>query len=138
MGLLPGDLEKVPENFSRKDCYRRIYEWHKKFGRQKIKEKYKRENAYSKAYLDLLEKLPHPEDVSDECMDFIFGEVIYMLMEWSYHETDEYGIKMAAYAHFAINKKYSGIDDERFIKSREKCPLYEEFGYPNWRKLYEE
>ena len=57
-----------------------------------------------------------------------FGEVIYMLMEWSYHKVDEYGIKMAAYAHFAINKRYSGIRDES-SESREKRPLYEQFGY---------
>ncbi len=138
MGLMPGDLEKVPKNFSRRDCYRRIYEWHKEFGEQRLKEKYQREDAYSKAYLDLLKELPHPDMVSEECMDFIFGEVIYMLMEWSYHEVEKFGFKIAAYAHFAIDQKYDGIHDNNFKKSREKCPLYEKFGYPKWRERYEE
>ncbi len=138
MGLTPEDLEKVPKNFTRRDCYRRIYEWHKKHGKQELKEKYQREDAYSKAYLDLLEELPHPDAVSEECMDLIFGEVIYMLMEWSYHKVDEFEIKMAAYAHFGINQKYNGIHDDRFKESREKCQLYERFGYPNWRHRYEE
>ncbi len=71
-------------------------------------------------------------------MDLIFGEVIYMLMEWSYHKVDEFEIKMAAYAHFGINQKYNGIHDDRFKESREKCQLYERFGYPNWRHRYEE
>jgi hypothetical protein len=137
MGLLTEELEKVPKNFTRRDCYRRIYEWHKKFGEQRIKEKYQREDAYSRAYGDLIKELPHPDEISEECMDFIFGEVIYMLMEWSYHEVDEFGIKIAAYAHFAINQKYEGIHDEEFQKNKEMCPLYKRFGYPNWKKQYE-
>ena len=76
-------------------------------------------------------ELPHPDTVSEECMDFISGEVIYMLMEWSYHEVDKFGIK------FAIDQKYDGIWDDNFKKSREKCPLYEKFGYPKWKERYE-
>ena len=67
-------------------------------------------------------------------MDFIFGEVIYMLMEWSYHETDKFGIKMADYARFAIKQKYNGTWDENFRKSVEKCPLYEKFS--KWMERY--
>ena len=126
MGLLPGDLEKVPQNLSIRDCYKRIYEWHKKYGRQRLVVKREIKDAYSKAYLALLEKLPHPDEVSESCMNFIFGEV-NMLMEWSYHEQDEHGIKMAAYAHFAISRRYKGINDEKFKQSKEKCSLYKDF-----------
>ena len=132
MGFLPGDLEKVPQNFSIRDCYERIYKWHKKYGRQRLVVKRGVKDTYSKGYLALLDKLPNPDEASEPCMHFVFGEVIHMLMEWSYHEQDEHGIKMAAYAHVAINKRYDGISDEKFKQSKEKCSLYKEFEYPKW------
>jgi len=49
-------------------------------------------------------------------MDFIFREVLMGLMEWSCHDEDEFGIKMAAYAHFAINKKYGNPQSQEFKK----------------------
>lgn len=131
MGLQPGDLEKVPQNFSREECYKRIYEWHKKYGIQKLKDRYQNEDSYSKTYLELLDKLPSLDKITESDMDFVFGEVIFMLMEWSYHEEDDYGIKMAAYAHFAINKKYTGIQDAKFKESREGSLLFKKFA--NWR-----
>ncbi|RZN37194.1 MAG: hypothetical protein EFT35_06790 [Methanophagales archaeon ANME-1-THS] len=103
-----------------------------------MKEKYGRDDAYSKAYLDLVDALPSPKKATQEDMDFVFGEVISMLMEWSYHEADEYGIKIAAYAHFALDKQYAnGFQDERFRKSRETSKLFGEFGYPKWKEKYE-
>lgn len=135
MGLNPGDLEKVPREMSTKECYERIYDWHKKYGKKRVKEKYGRDDAYSRAYLDLIGKLPPPAKATQADMDFIFGEVISMLMEWSYHEEDEHGVKIAAYAHFALNKKYAnGFHDEKFRKSREASKLFTEFGYPKWKE----
>jgi len=136
MGLLLGDLEKVPQNFSAKDCYTGIYEWHKKYGKQRLLQVKREvlEDSYRKAYLALLESLPVPNEVSESCMDFIFNEVICMLMEWSYHERDEYGIKMGAYAHFAVSKRYKETGNEEFKKSKEKCFLHAEFGYPKWKE----
>ncbi len=138
MGLNPGDLEKVPKEMSVKECYERVYNWHKKYGRTRVKEKYGCDDAYSRAYLDLMDALPLPNKVTQEDMDFVFGEVISMLMEWSYHEEDEYGIKIAAYAHFSLNKQYAnGFSDEEFRKSREASKLFAEFGYPKWKEKYE-
>lgn len=137
MGLLPGDLEKVPQNFSIRDCYKRIYEWHKKYGKQRLIVKQGKrgiKDAYSRGYLALLEKLHHPDEISKSCMDFVFNEVICMLMEWSYHQQDEHGIKMAAYAHFAINKRYEGIGDKKFRQSKEKCSSYKDVEYPKWKE----
>lgn len=137
MGLLPDDLEKVPEKFTVKDCYQKIYKWHKKFGKKRLQEIYKREDAYSKTYLALLEKLPPPEEVSSSCQDFIFAQVIYMLMEWSYHEKDENDIKMGAYAHFAANKRYNNIEAKELKESSKKCHLYDKFGQPEkWKNEY--
>ena len=137
MGLLPGDLEKVPQNFSIRDCYKRIYEWHKKYGKQRLIVKQGKrgiKDAYSRGYLALLEKLHHPDEISESCMDFVFNEVICMLMEWSYHQQDEYGIKMGAYAHFAINKRYEGIGGKKFRQSKEKRSLYKDIEYPKWEE----
>lgn len=139
MGLNPGDLEEVPKGMSVKECYERIYNWHKKYGKRRVKEKYGRDDAYSRAYLDLVDALPSANKAPQEDMDFVFGEVISMLMEWSYHEEDEYGIKIAAYAHFALNKQYAnGFGDEEFRKSTEDSKLFTELGYPKWKEKYEE
>lgn len=100
MGLLKGDLEKVSRGMSVEECYRRIYHWHKHNGKRKIKEKQQQE-AYTERYFKLLDGLPEPETASKEDMNSVFGEVIYGLMEWSFHHEDEYGIKIAAYAIFA-------------------------------------
>ncbi len=138
MGLSQKDLEKVPKEMSVKECYERIYDWHKRYGKTRIKEKYERDNAYSRAYLDLIDALPSPNEASKEDMAFVFGEVISMLMEWAYHEEDEYGIKMAAYAHFALNKMYAeGFHDQKFRKDRDASRLFTVFSYPNWKEKYE-
>ena len=128
MGLNPGDLRKVPKGMSVKECYERIYNWHKKHGKRRVKEKLGREDEYVRAYLDLVDALPSPNKATQEDMDFVFGEVISNLMEWSYHEEDEYGIKIAAYAHFALNKQYpEGFKDEQFWKSRKSSNLFIKF-----------
>jgi len=133
MGLNPGDLEKVPKEMSIKECYGRVYSWHKKYGKTKVEEKYGDNDVNSRAYLDLINMLPSPNEVTQEDMDFVFGEVISKLMEWSYHEEDAYGIKIAAYAHFALNKQYDkGFGDEKFRKSRETSKLFAKFRYPKW------
>ena len=128
MALNPGDLEKVPQGMSVRDCYERIYNWHKKYGETRLRERYGRDDDYSKAYLDLLNRLTLPDKTTQNDMDFVFGEVISMLMEWSYHEEDGYGIKIAAYAHFALNKQYAdGFHDKEFRKSREASELFAKF-----------
>lgn len=129
MGLSKNDLKLVPEQMSPLDCYTRIYNWHKKHGKDRLKEVYKQENSYSKNYLRLLEKLPEPDKASSEDMDFIFSESLTMLMEWAYHEQDEYSIKMAAYAQFALNKKYGGFGTEEFYKSKKNSMLFNEFDH---------
>ena len=60
-------------------------------------------------------------------MDFIFREVLMGLMEWSCHDEDEFGIKMAAYAHFAINKKYGNLQNQEFKKSCIESKLLKNF-----------
>jgi len=137
MGLNPRDLEKVPKGMSVKECYERIFNWHKKYGKKRIMEKHGLNDAYVRAYLNLVDALPLPSEATQGDMDFVFGEVISMLMEWAYHEEDEYGIKIAAYAHFALDRQYAhGFFDEEFRKSRETSKLFSEFGYPRWKEKY--
>ncbi|MEO0116832.1 MAG: hypothetical protein ABIK97_04725 [candidate division WOR-3 bacterium] len=137
MGLNPEDLAKVPKWMGEKECYKRIYDWHKKYGKRRIEEKHGFDYAYSKAYLDFVDAIPSPSNATQEDMDFVFAEVIAGLMEWSYHEEDGNGIKMAAYAHFALNKKYpKGFHDEKLGKSRKASNLFAEFSYPMGKKKY--
>jgi hypothetical protein len=133
MGLLAGDLEEVPPKMTMRECYRRVYEWHKRHGSERIKAKYGRDDAYSRTYAELLKSLPSPESASDADMAFVFGEVIYMLMEWAYHEEDDQGIKMAAYAHYVVNKWFDGSLRKLQDEAR-RSKLYEQFGYEKWKE----
>jgi hypothetical protein len=138
MGLNPRDMKKVPKEMSIKQCYERIYEWHKKYGKEIVKEKYRWDDAYRRAYWDLVDVLPHPDEATQADMDFVFGEVIAGLMEWSYHEEDANGIKMAAYAYFALNKQYpAGFADENFWKNRKSSKLFAQFPPTIWKEKYE-
>jgi hypothetical protein len=132
MGLNEGDLEKVPENFSIKECYERIYKWHMSLGLERISERdgiRRLDEEYILAYRNLIRALAQfpPDIASQEDTDFIFREVIMGLMEWSYHKEDEFGIKMGAYAHFAINKKYGNLQNQKFQKSYRESKLLKKF-----------
>jgi len=133
MGLYKGDLEKVPENFSVRDCYERIYKWHMSYRLDralkpdKIGRRINAEDLLAYRNLRLAFHGFSPDVASQEDMDFIFREVITGLMEWSYHEEDEFGIKMGAYAHFAINKKYGNLQNQEFKKSYRESKLLKNF-----------
>ena len=133
MALLAGDLEKVPPELTMRECYQRIYEWHKRYGVTQIRTRYARDDAYSRIYAELVKCLPVPPVASDTDMAFVFGEVIYMLMEWAYHEEDDKGIKMAAYAHFAVNNWFGG-SLEQLRDQAQKSRLYQQFGHEKWNK----
>ena len=80
--------------------------------------------------------MPVPGKETSADRDFIFGEVIYMLMEWSYHQEDGYGIKIAAYAHVALDKKYAGaIQNKDFNSNRSKSVLFDRFS-DTWKENY--
>jgi len=126
MGLLKGDLEKVPKSLELKDCYSRILIWHRKFGQEKLKSKQQSGDKYGLAYLNLLSGLPSPNKASKEDMAFVFGEVIYGLMEWAYHQEDQHGIKTAAYAHFATDRFFDGNLGE-LQEEAKKSRLYNQY-----------
>jgi len=132
MGLNEGDLEKIPDNFRIEECYERIYKWHMSYGLERISERdgiRRLDEEYILAYRNLrlaLAQFP-PGIASQEDMDFIFREVIMGLMEWSYHKEDELGIKMGAYAHFALNKKYGNLQKQVLEKSYRKSKLLKRF-----------
>lgn len=126
MGLNNGDIEIVPSSMGEKDCYKRIYEWHKNAGKSKLKEMFKSGDEYSNTYLSLLEEIPSPENATTGDMNFIFCQVISSYMEWSYHESDSFGIKNAAYAHYALNKQFpNGFHDENARESMMSSKLNE-------------
>lgn len=105
LGLLKGDIEKVPSNLGMRQLYERIYAWHKKnsgkFPRSPASEDSR------KRYLNLVRNMPKPKDASPEDIFFVCNEVICGLMEWAYHQEDDFGVKTAAYAHY-IADKYGG------------------------------
>jgi len=131
------DPEKSLEKMSIRDLYKRIYDWHKEHGKERIKEKRGLDDAYEKTYLDLLRALPPVDRATQGDMDFVFGEVLGMLMEWSYSEKDEHCIAMGTYARVAFERRYTGVSDERFRQSRKTSSLFAEFQFPKWMEKYE-
>ena len=129
MAILKEDIEL--------EFYTHIYNWHFNFGRQKLVEIYGKVDAYSKAYLELVEFLPIPSESSSADRDFVFGEVISMLMEWSYQQLDEDGVSLGTYAHRALEIKYEkGFNDDAYQNNKKHSYLYSKFSYENWNKNF--
>lgn len=122
MGLLKGDIEKVPKDLTPKEYYGRIYHWHKK--NRNIR---KDDSPYTKRYRELVESLPAPEKASPEDIVFVCKEVIAGLMEWAYHKVDEYGIKTAAYAHYILDTFFDGFHGEETKVLTQKSELHKKY-----------
>ena len=106
MGLNLGDQEKVPDDLTARDCYERIWEWHRAHGETIAPERL--DGPALDRYLAILPKLPTEQDASEDDLAFLVNEVLTGTFEWSYHEDDGHGIKMAAYAFHAVDKAYGG------------------------------
>lgn len=106
MGLNLGDQEKVPADLTARDCYERIWEWHRAHGETVVSERL--DDPALDRYLAILPELPTVQDASNEDLAFLFHEVLTGTFEWSYHEEDSQGIKMAAYAFHAVDNSYDG------------------------------
>jgi len=125
MPLEDGDLEKVPSDLTARESYARICAWHRSNGAQQVQEREKEfknlglpTNSVT-SYLRILAELPTDVEASDADMDFVFDEVVTSTFEWSYHCEDERGIKMAAYAFHAIDKRYEGSLEATAASARE-------------------
>lgn len=126
MGLTKEDREKVPKGLPLKEYYARIYNWHKK-NKEKIFIKMSsrpRNDPYILCYLELVDALPDAENASIEDIMFVCREVIAGLMEWAYHEVDEFGVKLAAYAHYILDTFSDGSHGERTLKLSKSSKLY--------------
>jgi len=129
MGLLKGDLEKVPKELSPKEYYTRIYNWHGK-NQHKIFNKLsgrKKEDPYIRCYQELIRVLPSPKSVSLDDISFICREVIGGLMEWAYHEKDKHDVKTAAYAQYVLDRFLDGFHGEKTLKSARSSKLYAKY-----------
>ena len=139
MELVLGDLEKVPSDMTVQECYERIYNWFKKYFEIRIKYK-DLPNEHVIASSDLIIALPSPAEATIDDMNFVFGEIKSNLLEWPFHEEDDYGIKIAAYAEFAIGKQFGtpliGERLNKFDESRESSRLYPEFNKQKIQEKY--
>jgi hypothetical protein len=117
MGLNAGDLQKV-QNLKHEEVYMRIRDYYsifiKKWNQMTKSEKVEyifgngRQSSVdyvdkSSSYLDTLKGKPSMDDSID-----LAKNVIYKNLEYSYHDEDNYGIKMGAYAHYIINTFNNG------------------------------
>jgi hypothetical protein len=107
MGLNEGDQDNVPPELIARDCYERIWAWHRTSGEDEAQKQGLAPDHMEK-YLAILVELPPDSDATFEDMDFLFREVLNGTFEWSYHQEDSHGIKMAAYAFHAIDKQHQG------------------------------
>ena len=128
MGLLE-DFLRMPRGITVRGCYGRIYAWHTVNGAERIASIPGLDEGYIRDYRRLLRRLPVPELATDADMDFVFVQVIARLMEWSYNIRDGHGIKIAAYAHYAVNLEYgSGWGNGRLRENIKASALYADFG----------
>jgi hypothetical protein len=112
MGLNAGDLQKA-KNLKHEEVYRRIRDYYATFmknwnimsnvdrseyvfgnGRKSPTEYVDK----SSLYLENLTAKPSIDDTID-----LAKNVICKNLEYAYHDEDDYGIKMGAYAHYIIN-----------------------------------
>jgi hypothetical protein len=107
MALDPSDQEKVPPDLSARDCYERIWGWHRTHGADEA-QKVMLAPDHMNLYLAILPELPTVQDALSEDMDFLFKEVLNGSFEWSYQIEDDHGVKMAAYAFHAVDKEHHG------------------------------
>ncbi len=127
MGLLE-DFLRMPHGITVRECYGRIYVWHTVNGAARVASIQRLDDGYIRDYRRLLGRLPVPELATAADMDFTFVQVIAGLMEWSYNTRDGHGIKIAAYAHYAINLEYgSGWGNGRLRERVKTSALYAEF-----------
>ena len=121
MGLLTGDLEKVPPHLTLRDLYETIHDWHRKNLRTIHEVVTSEQNNL--AYLELVRHLPTPSKATEDDIALVCREVIVGLMEWAYHKKDKYNIKTAAYAHFAL-KRFFGDQLENLRERAKNSKLY--------------
>lgn len=114
MGLCEGDLEKVPVTFTVEQCYARIVHGLKSKGKVYLQEEISKGSTWLRRPLEGIAHLPALRKATMHDIDFVCHMIICGGLEWAYHRADEYGIKMAAYAHHALNLRYQdgwGNDD---------------------------
>ncbi|MEM1831385.1 MAG: hypothetical protein QXT57_01785 [Thermosphaera sp.] len=126
MGLTKEDMAKVPKGLSLNEYYARIYNWHMK-NKNKIFAKLpdrSKDDPYIICYLELMRILPEPNVASLEDIAFVCREVLAGLMEWAYHEIDENGVKIAAYAHYILDTFFDGFNGSKTIQFSKNSKLY--------------
>jgi hypothetical protein len=154
------------ENIVR-DSYERIYNWHKKLGKNKkigwsertftmdqidklldflndnqetiIKdEQTALKIPHVKAYCELIEKIPSKSLASLECIGFVFMLIRRGLMEWSCNVKDERGTSFMELAKSG-HEILSRIDSKynQNFDWKKNCELGERFG-SDWHRFYPE
>ena len=93
-------------------------------------------DPYIRCYLELVEVMPDPELASEEDIALICREVIAGLMEWAYHEEDNYGVKIAAYAHYILNTFFDGFHGDMTKRYAQNSKLYPEHSLINCLNRY--
>lgn len=135
MGLTKEDMVKVPKGLSLKEYYARIYNWHMK--NKIFTELRNKDNPYVICYLELMRVLPEPNVASSEDIAFVCREVITGLMEWAYHEIDENGVKIAAYAHHILDTFFDGFNGSKTIQLSKNSKLYPTYSMSSCLRRYE-
>lgn len=127
MGLYLEDIAKVPTDLTFKQCYQRIYDWHKKIGQKMILSLRDPNDKYYQRYQQLMKLLPSPHKASTEDIAYVFMQVQMSLIEWSFQKEDEYGIKIVAYAYHGLLQQYpKGHEDKQYRQDYQASELYKQ------------
>ena len=57
-------------------------------------------------------------------------------MEWAYHEEDNYGVKMAAYAHYILDNFFDGFNGKNTLKMAQNSKLYTKYSLSTCLERY--
>jgi len=140
VGLIKGDLEKVPKGLTMNQYYARIFKWHRKNKDLILRKLGARSpsDPYIRCYFELVEALPDTKSVSLEDIAFVCLEVISGLMEWAYHESDQHGVKTAAYAQHILDSFFDGFFGKKTRFSAENSKMYARYNMSNCLRRYKE
>ncbi len=117
MGLTLEELQKV-QNLTHEEAFIRVKKYYTSFmaGWKRMSDQQKADHKFghgrgspvdyvnrSEAYLAKLPTRPTVTDSID-----LARNVVCQSLEYGYHDADEHGIKMAAYAHYLLNLLNNG------------------------------
>ena len=98
------------------------------------------ESASAEAYVDLVKDLPIPNNANPECIEFVFHQVIFGLMEWAYgaksgdNTLSDYAKRGLELLKLENNLNKPNILSSEISEFTKQSPLYDKFGKEGYQR----